>query len=198
MHFGNFGHFPLKKKYTSSKGNAQLDPPVCCLPEGERQLGVLFPEPQLDPCLFSGWEENLSRSQIFAFGWDSFLGSFEGSITGHQTRQPDSLGDQEDLGVFCVPLEPPPSPRTEPQKDARFSYPLSQQLFTNNILWARLCSRVQGFIGEKSAKSLLPWAWIQTMGLCSNVSQGRGRSALWFEIRMGSDLGKQRWGLRGL
>ena len=34
MHFGNFGHFPLKKKYTSSKGNAQLDPPVCCLPEG--------------------------------------------------------------------------------------------------------------------------------------------------------------------
>ena len=55
MHFGNFGHFPLKKKKktTSSKGNAQLDPPVRCLPEGERQLGVLFPEPQLDPGLFS-------------------------------------------------------------------------------------------------------------------------------------------------
>ena len=137
MHFGNFGHFPLKKKYTSSKGNAQLDPPVCCLPEGERQLGVLFPEPQLDPCLFSGWEENLSRSQIFAFGWDSFLGSFEGSITGHQTRQPDSLGDQEDLRLFCVPLEPPPSPRTEPQKDDRM--PDSVIHWVNNYLLTTYC-----------------------------------------------------------
>ena len=148
MHFGNFGHFPFKKKTPHLKEMHSLILLFCCLPEGERQLGVLFPEPQLDPGLFSDWAENLPRSQILAFGWDSFLGSFEGSITGRQTRQPDSSGDREDPSLFCVLSEPPPSPGTEPHKDAWFSYPLSQQLFTNSILWARLCSRVQGFISE--------------------------------------------------
>lgn len=53
MHFGNFGHFPFKKKTPHLKEMHSLILLFCCLPEGERQLGVLFPEPQLDPGLFS-------------------------------------------------------------------------------------------------------------------------------------------------
>ena len=67
--------------------------------------------------------------------------------------------------------------------------------WVNNYLLTAYCGL--GFVlGSRDSSVNLPWTWRQTIGMCSSVSQGRWRWALWFKIRMRSDLGQQGFGLR--
>ena len=193
MHFGNFGHFPFKKKKTKTHLNEM------------HSLILLFARRGVAaPCFvpvasaWSGLILWLSRESALQPATCLWLWFISGQLWRKHHRMSDKatrqVGWSGDPSLFCVLLEPTPSLRNISQEATQFTSPLSQQLFTNHVMCGWHCSRDSSV--NKNIKSLLSWTWRQTMRTNSRMSQGRWRWALRQGPWMGSDLGRQSWELR--